>query len=202
MAKRDARIDAYIAKQADFAKPILKHLREVVREACPDVEETIRWGAPSFQYQGPLCQLAAFKQHCAFILWKGPLILAKNGVRADEAMGHFGRLAKVSDLPSKKTLTGYIKTAMKLNETGVKVPRAKPAAPKKVAAPAYLKTALAKNRKAHTTFANFSQSHRKEYIQWLTEAKSEDTRKRRLATAIEWMSEGKHRMWKYDRAPR
>jgi uncharacterized protein YdeI (YjbR/CyaY-like superfamily) len=199
MPAHDKRIDAYIAKSPGFAQPILKHLRSVVHTACPDVEETLKWSAPAYMHHGILCITAAFKQHCALVIWKGPLIFG-NDKRGKEAMGHFGRLTKVSDLPPKKVLIGYLKQAMELNESGVKPPKAKPAAAKKpLVAPAYLRAALAKNKKAKATFDDFSPSHKREYIQWLTEAKTDATRQRRLATAIEWMSEGKHRMWKYDR---
>jgi uncharacterized protein YdeI (YjbR/CyaY-like superfamily) len=199
MPARDKRIDAYIAKSPDFAQPILAHIREVVHSACPDVNETLKWSAPAYEHFGILCITAAFKKHAALVIWKGSLIFGKDKA-GKEAMGHFGRLTKVSDLPSKKVLIGYLKQAMKLNEERVQTPRAKPAGPKKPATmPAYLKVALAKNKKAKTTFDGFSPSHKREYIQWLTEAKTEATRTRRLATAIEWMSEGKPRMWKYMR---
>src|SRR5258707_15517836 len=121
MGTRDARVDAYIEKSADFAKPILTHLRELVHSACPDVEETMKWSFPHFQYKGLLCSMAAFKEHCAFGFWKGSLIVGKGGGEAN-AMGQFGRIAGLSDLPSRKVLTGYIKEAMKLNDDGVKTP--------------------------------------------------------------------------------
>ena len=121
MGKKDDRIDAYIAKSQDFAKPILRHIRERVHEACPDVEETMKWSSPTFTYKGLLCGMSAFKEHCAFGFWKGSLILGKREGKAEEAAGDFGRITKVSDLPSKKVLSGYIKEAMKLNENGVKV---------------------------------------------------------------------------------
>src|SRR4051812_42128922 len=127
MGMRDARIDAYIANAAEFARPILLHLRELVHAACPDVEETMKWSFPHFQYKGMLCGMTAFKEHCAFGFWKHKLIVQK-GVASEEAMGQFGKLTKLSDLPAKKVLTGYIQQAMKLNDDGVKVP--KPAKPK------------------------------------------------------------------------
>jgi uncharacterized protein YdeI (YjbR/CyaY-like superfamily) len=198
MGTRDARIDSYIAKSAEFATPILTHLREVVHTACPDVEETMKWSFPHFMYKGMLCSMASFKEHCAFGFWKGSLVIEKGGGEVEKAMGQFGRIAKLSELPSKKVLTGYIKTAMKLNEEGVKAPaRAKPKSPTEVAVPDDLASALKGNEQARATFDRFSPSHKREYIQWLTEAKAEATRARRLATAIEWMTEGKPRNWKY-----
>jgi uncharacterized protein YdeI (YjbR/CyaY-like superfamily) len=199
MATRDPRVDAYIAKSADFARPILEHIRAVVHAACPDVEETMKWGFPHFQYKGLLCSMAAFKEHCAFGFWKGSLVLGKGDGEADNAMGHFGRITKVSDLPSKRVLTGYIKKAMELNEAGVKSPtRSKPKAPKSApVAPDDLAAALEKNPAARSTFEGFSPSHKREYIEWITEAKTPATRARRLETAVQWMAEGKPRNWKY-----
>lgn len=195
MGKRDPRVDAYIAKSADFAKPILNYVRGVVHESCPPAEETIKWGFPHFMYEGILCAMAAFKGHCALILWKGSLIVG-NGDR--DAMGHLGRITKLSDLPAKKVLTGYIKAAMKLNEAGVKSPtRSKPKAKKPVAIPAELRRALAGNKKAAAAFRTFPPSHRREYSEWIAEAKGEDTRKRRVKKAIAWISSGKSRNWKY-----
>jgi uncharacterized protein YdeI (YjbR/CyaY-like superfamily) len=200
MGKRDPRIDAYIAKSADFAKPILAHLRGVVHEACPDVEETIKWSFPHFQYRGMLCAMAAFKAHCTFGFWKGRRVVAAVGGGAEKAMGQFGRITRLTDLPSKKVIAGYVKAAMKLNEEGVKArvsPRPKAARPVRI--PADLAAALTKNAKARATFAGFTPSHRREYVEWITGAKREETRARRLATAIAWMAEGKSQNWRYER---
>jgi uncharacterized protein YdeI (YjbR/CyaY-like superfamily) len=201
MGTRDPRVDAYINKSAEFAKPILTHLREVVHAACPEVEETMKWSVPHFMYKGMLCSMAAFKQHCTFGFWKGSLIVDRSGGSAEQAMGQFGRIAKLSDLPSKKTLSGYINEAMRLNDAGVKSPtRSKPRDKKEVVVPDDLAAALKKSKKALATFERFSPSHRREYVEWITEAKGEDTRRRRLDTAIEWMAEGKPRNWKYMRS--
>jgi uncharacterized protein YdeI (YjbR/CyaY-like superfamily) len=198
MAKTDPRIDAYIAKSADFAKPILAHLRNIVHETCPDVEESMKWSFPHFMYKGMLCSMASFKEHCAFGFWKGSLIVGGDGAEGEPAMGRFGCISKLSDLPSKKVLSGYIKRAMKLNEDGVKAPaRSKPKTPKEEVVPDDLKKALAANSPAQACFENFSPSNKREYIEWITEAKTEATRSRRLETAIEWMAEGKPRNWKY-----
>lgn len=197
MGTRDPRVDAYIANSADFARPILAHLREVVHSACPDVEETMKWSFPHFMYGGMLCSMASFKEHCAFGFWKGALVLGDDGA-SEGAMGQFGRITAVSDLPSKRALSGYIKKAMALNADGVKAPtRKKPAAKRELAVPDDLARALRKNRKAAASFERFSPSHRREYIEWITDAKREDTRERRLETTIEWLAEGKPRNWKY-----
>lgn len=199
MGSKDRRVDAYISKAAPFAKPILKHLRDVVHSACPEAEETIKWGSPTFMYEGMLCGMAAFQQHCTFGFWKGELVLDAKGNRADEAMGQFGRLAQISDLPSKKVLTGYIRTAMKLNETGAKLPsRSKPRMKRPVIVPPVLTSALKKNRKAKTTFDELNPSQQRDYIEWITEAKRDETRTKRLETTIEWLAEGKSRNWKYE----
>jgi uncharacterized protein YdeI (YjbR/CyaY-like superfamily) len=198
MGKRDARVDAYIAKAADFARPILEHLRTVVHEACPDVEETMKWSFPHFDYKGMMCSMAAFKEHCAFGFWKDELVLG-DGAAGKDAMGQFGRITTIKDLPSKKVLTGYIKKAIKLNDDGVKAPRTtKPKAPKPApVAPNDLAAALRGNAQAAATFEGFSPSHKREYIEWITEAKTEATRLRRIEQAVAWMAEGKPRNWKY-----
>jgi uncharacterized protein YdeI (YjbR/CyaY-like superfamily) len=197
MGKKDPRVDAYIARAGDFAKPILRRLRGAVHSACPDVEETMKWSFPHFLYKGMLCSMASFKEHAAFGFWKGSLILG-DASKNTEAMGQLGRLTTVADLPPKTVLARYIKKAVALNDEGVKVPRAPTrAAPKALRVPADLAAALKKSKKAHTTFAAFSPSHKRDYMDWISEAKGADTRARRLQTAVEWMAEGKPRNWKY-----
>jgi len=196
MPVTDPRVDAYIAKSAEFAQPILLHLRAVIHAACPDVEETIKWGFPHFDYHGMMCSMASFKAHCAFGFWKGELLLAGEDDRGKEAMGQFGRITSVKDLPPKKTLTAYVKKAMQLNEQGVKVARPK-AAPRPLQVPDYFIAALEASPAAYEVFNGFSTSARREYCDWLTEAKTEATRNKRLAQAIEWIAEGKQRNWKY-----
>jgi hypothetical protein len=197
MGKRDPRVDAYIAKAADFAKPILTQLRESVHEACPDVEEAMKWRFPHFMYKGMLCSMASFKEHAAFGFWKGSLIVGDASKNA-EAMGQLGRLTTTGDLPAKRKLTAYIKRAVALNDDGVKVARIpKRAASKATRVPAPLTAALKKSAKARAAFAAFSPSHKREYVEWITEARTEATRARRVATAVEWMEDGKSRNWKY-----
>jgi uncharacterized protein YdeI (YjbR/CyaY-like superfamily) len=195
MGTKDNRIDAYIASAADFAKPILTRVREIVHEACPDCEETLKWGHPTFMHHGIMCGLAAFKQHCALHFWKGGLIV---GDAWDDGMrGQFANLTKVSDLPPKKVLAGYIKKAMELNELGTKAPKRAPKPKKELVAPDVFMTAIKKNKKALAAFEAFSPSHKREYVEWIVDAKGEDTRARRIAQAVEWMAEGKPRNWKY-----
>jgi len=200
VGKRDPRVDAYINKAADFARPILTHLRETVHAAVPDVVEEMKWSFPHFTYKGMLCSMAAFKQHAMFGFWKASLVLGDKA-KTDAGMGHLGRITKIADLPSKKQLTAFIKKAAAVNDEGVTVARTpkNPASAKPVRVPADLAAALKKNQKAQTTFANFSPSHRKEYIEWITGAKTDETRERRLKTAVEQMAEGKSQNWKYER---
>jgi uncharacterized protein YdeI (YjbR/CyaY-like superfamily) len=197
MGKKDPRVDAYIDKSASFAKPILKHLRKIVHAGCPDVEETIKWQMPHFDYKGVLCGMAAFKEHCAFGFWKGSLVVGKNQ-DADSGMGQFGRIGSIRDLPNEKVLIGYVRKAAELNEKGVKVPeRSQRRKRAPLPTPDYLTAALNKNAKARKTFENFSPSNQREYVAWLIEAKREETRQQRLRTAIDWMAEGKVRNWKH-----
>ncbi len=201
MGMKDPRVDAYIAKAADFAKPILTALRDSVHEACPDVEEAIKWRFPHFMYKGMLCSMASFKEHAAFGFWKGSLVVGDASKNA-EAMGHLGRLTTTGDLPPRRVLAAYIKRAVALNDDGVKVKRApKRAAAKAPRTPDILSAALKKRAKARAAFAAFSPSHKREYVEWITEAKTEATRARRVATAVEWMEAGKARNWKYEKRP-
>jgi uncharacterized protein YdeI (YjbR/CyaY-like superfamily) len=197
MGRKDPRIDAYIARQAEFARPILRTLRQVVHSACPEVEETLKWGHPSFTYHGILCGMAAFKQHATFGFWKGKLIVDASGRDPDAAMGQFGRLTSLDDLPAKRVLAGYVKKAMVLNEAGVQPKRVVRAHPP-LRVPATFAAALARNPRARATFEGFSPSCRREYVEWIAEAKRDETRARRIATSIEWLAEGKKRNWKYE----
>ena len=198
MPSYDKRIDAYIEKSADFAQPVMVHLRELIHKACPEVTETLKWSMPSFEYKGLLCGFAAFKQHCTFGFWKQSLMETDAFPKNKTAMGRFGRITSLKDLASDKVMLGLIHQAMELNEKGIKVPK-KPAGPKKeLVVPDVLTKALSKNKAAKTTFESFPYSCKKEYVEWITEAKTEPTRDKRLATTIEWLAEGKRRNWKYE----
>lgn len=202
MKNTDARIDAYISKSADFAQPVLNHLRKLVHIACPDVQETIKWGFPHFDYKGEiLCSFASFKKHCVFGFWKSTLMTDSYGIMETigrTAMGHLGRITDISELPSDKIIKEYIKEAAKLNADAIKLPsKSKTASKKELVVPEYFMHALNKNKKALNTFEKFNYTNKKEYVEWVTEAKTEATRTKRLIEAIEWMSEGKIRHWKY-----
>jgi uncharacterized protein YdeI (YjbR/CyaY-like superfamily) len=194
MGESDPRVDAYIDEAAPFARPILRHLRALVHRACPDVEEAIKWGMPFFVHHGLLAFMAAFKAHAAFGLKRGAEIVPGD----KEAMGQFGRLTALADLPDDQTILGYVRVAARLNEVASRsaapARRARPEPP----VPDDLAAALAKNKRARATFEALSPSQRRDYVEWLTEAKTAPTRARRLATALEWLAEGKSRNWKYE----
>ena len=199
---RDPRIDAYIAKAAPFAQPILKHLRKLVHTGCPDVTETIKWNMPHFESGSRvLCSMAAFKAHCTFGFWHQGMekIIGEHGTKAGDAMGTFGRITSLADLPEDKTMIRFVREAVKLNESGVPG-RPRPASNGKrreLPVPTDLAQALKKNKAAAKTFEGFTPSHRKEYVQWITEAKRDETRHKRIETTLEWLAEGKPRNWKY-----
>ena len=196
MGTTDPRIDAYIAKSPEFARPILEYLREVVHEGCPDVEETMKWSMPHFTHHGILCGMAAFKKHCSFGFWKGSLVVEE---KKKPGMGQLGAIESLADLPPRRKLVGYVKKAAKLNEEGVPAKRAPGRAKKPLPVPDDLAAALKRSRTARAAFEGFAPSHRREYIEWITEAKTEATREKRLVTTIEWLEAGKSRNWKYQR---
>ena len=202
MATKNKEVDTYIAKAQPFAQPILTHIRKLIHTACPDVEEKIKWGFPNFDYKGVFCNMAGFKEHCSFGFWKGNLIKDTHNIFSkDQGMGNLGKITTLKDLPSDKILISYIKQAVELNDKGVKRKVKPKAAPntKELTIPTYVTKALAKNKKAAQAFEAFSYSHKKEYVEWFEEAKTEETRNKRLETALEWMAEGKSRNWKYQK---
>jgi len=201
MSAKDPRVDEYVAQAAGFAQPILKHIRKLVHAACPNVHETMKWSIPHFDYKGTLCSMAAFKGHCALRFWKGALVLnsgRKSAVAEESAMAHFGRLTSRADLPEDPVLIRYIKEAIRLNDSGIKAPR-KTREQTTLVVPDYFRSALIKNARARAKFEEFSPSHQREYVEWVGEAKREETRQRRLETAMAWLAEGKSRNWKYEK---
>jgi uncharacterized protein YdeI (YjbR/CyaY-like superfamily) len=202
----DRRVDAYIAKSRPFAQPILFEIRELVHKACPGVVETVKWSRPFFEYKGVILgNMSAFNEHCSFGFWGEEIsaVLREKSVLQPGAMGSLGRLTTVKDLPAKKEMLGLLRQAVAFIEKGEytspiaarhKVVKA-PAPP--VETPAEFTKALKANKKAAAVFAAFSPSCKKEYVEWIAEAKRAETREKRVATAIEWISEGKQRNWKY-----
>jgi hypothetical protein len=194
---KDKRIDAYIEKSGDFAKPILKELRKRVHASVPGVEESIRWGAPTFLYKDRIfAGMGAFKAHCVFGFWH-PLM--RQGDTSLEGRNGFGRFEKMGDLPSAASFSRLAKQAKKLADDGVKAPPKPKVATKPVTIPADLAAVLKRNAKARANFEAFPPSARKEYIDWIVGAKREETRAERLATTVEWVTEGKRRHWKYEK---
>ena len=206
MAQTDPKMDAYIAKSQPFAQPVLSHLRKLMHKGCPGVEETIKWSHPFFEYRGAiLAHMAAFKNHCSFGFWGEEIgaVLRKAGALQDGAMGSLGKIAGLKDLPSDKAMLGWIREASKFIESGnytspmaarrkvVKAPKPVPESPPEFS------SALKKNKKAATVFASFSPSCKREYVEWIAEAKRPETRDQRIKTAVEWIAEGKQRNWKY-----
>jgi uncharacterized protein YdeI (YjbR/CyaY-like superfamily) len=195
--KTDSRTDSYIDRQAEFAKPILLYLREVVHAACPECEETLKWSMPTFMYKKEiLASMAAFKQHATFGFWRGSLIVGESD-EPMSGMGQFGRLTSVDDLPPRKELEALVRKAMQLTDDGVKPPRDKnKKAPFTV--PQDVRAAIDANPAAAATFAGFPLSAQREYVDWVSEAKRDETRSKRLAQTVEWLAEGKRRHWKYE----
>ena len=190
----DPRIDAYIANAAPFARPILTRLREIVHAALPAADETIKWSMPHFMVGGKnVAGMAAFKAHCAFTVHG-------EGRGGTEGMGQHGKLTSVDDIPSEAGLAAKLQDAVGRIETaGSAAPKRAKAAPKaEIAMPDDFATALAGNSEAKTTLDNLAPSHRREYLEWITEAKREETRAKRIAQAVEWLAEGKKRNWKYE----
>lgn len=205
---RDPRVDAYIAKAQPFARTILKHLRALVHKAVPDVEETLKWGMPTFMMHGAImCGMASFKAHSAFWFWRGSQIPDTHKIfgRGEKAMGQLGRITSIRDLPNARVLTKYVKAAAALNrESGTAAHKAA-AAKRKVnvpRTPTDLSKALRANATASAAWKTFPPSHRKEYIEWIMEAKTAETRGKRLATSLKWIAQGKHRNWRYMRPKR
>lgn len=196
-------IDTYIAKSPEFARPILQHLRALVHKVCPTVEEKIKWGFPHFDYKGEMmCGMAAFKQHASFGFWKAAIMkdpVLQETAKEEVAMGHLGKLTSLKDLPTDKKLTAWIKEAMELNDKGIKLPPKPKAEKKELVVPDYFIAALKQKKQAWKVFENFAYSHKKEYVEWITEAKTDATRERRIAQAVEMIAEGKGRNDKYKR---
>jgi uncharacterized protein YdeI (YjbR/CyaY-like superfamily) len=195
---RDPRVDAYIARQAEFARPILEHLRETVHAACPEAQETIKWSRPSFLYKREiLCGIAAFKAHATFGFWRAGDVLGETGAERD-AMGQFGKLTSVADLPPPDALHALVCKAMAVIDSG-SAP-ARPRKPPKPDLPASgdLRAALDAAPMAAAIFDAFPPSCRREYVEWIEDAKRPETRAKRVAQAVEWMADGKKRNWKYE----
>ncbi|MEO6189540.1 MAG: YdeI/OmpD-associated family protein [Saprospiraceae bacterium] len=203
MKKLNPKVDEYINKAQNFAKPILLHFRKIVHSACPEVEEKIKWSFPHYDYNGNMmCSMASFTQHCAINFWLSNQMEDPDGIlligKDRPSMGHLGRITSIKDLPNERTLIKYIHQAMKLSDQGIKLER-KPTIKKELIIPEYFIKALSKNKSAKTNFEAFPYSHKKEYVEWIVDAKTEPTRERRITQAIELIAQGKGRNWKYEK---
>ena len=202
--RRNSEVDVYLGKVQPFALPILEHLRALVHEACPAVDETIKWSRPFFEYRGAiLCNISAFKEHCSFGFWGEEMgvVLRRAGALGEQGMGSLGRIASLQDLPGDKQMVAWIRQAAAFIERGETVRRkVVKAAKAEVAPPAEFAAALARNKKAAARFVALSPSCKREYVEWIADAKRPETRDKRIATAVEWIAEGKQRNWKYQEA--
>lgn len=198
MPKTDPRVDAYIARAGDFARPILTRIRKLIHAACPNVAETIKWSSPFYEHQGIVAATPSFKKHCALIFWKNKLLF-KDVPAKDNPTKKLRRLTSMEDLPDDQTLTGYIKKAIELNEAGVKAPAKAKKKKRALAVPNDFLTALKKRKRALAAFEQFSPSCKREYVEWIMDAKREETRTKRVKTAMEWIAQGKSRHWKYEK---
>ncbi len=203
MSTLDKRVDSYIEAAADFARPVLHHLRELMHRYCPLVTETIKWSFPHFAYRGKiLFSMAAFRAHCSCGFWleqlmQDPYDLLNKVSRS--GMGSFGKITSISDLPEPGKMAFYIKEAMRLVDAGVTRPAASVKTPEEQNMPEDVMAALRKNKRALEQFQQFAPSHRREYLQWINEAKRATTRSQRIATMLEWLADGKSRNWKYEK---
>jgi len=200
MARLDRRVDAKFSQAPDFAQPIIQLLRKAIHQACPEVQETLKWGMPAFEYQGLLAIVGIFKSHCSLVLWKHQLLAEKFPELAEIAnpsTGKFGRLTKRSDLPSQAKLNQYLKFAVALNAEGVRVPKRRKATRPVPTLPPEFKAALRRHKVAAQTFEKLSPSCQRDYVNWIADPKREETRAKRIATSIEWLAAGKKRNWKY-----
>lgn len=200
MSKQNILVDQYIENAKPFAKPVLSHLRHLVHEVCTEVEEQIKWNFPHFVYKGEiLCSMAAFKEHCVFGFWKASLMSEKmlmQHAREEKAMGHLGRISSLNDLPDDNALKSWIAEAMWLNENEIKVRKVS----KKtgdIIIPDYLVDFLKNNGNAFSQFGSMSNACKREYVEWIDEAKRAETKEKRMNQALEWILQGKDRNWKY-----
>jgi hypothetical protein len=200
-AGRSQKVDAYIAKSAPWAQPILRRIRSLIHKGCPQVEEVIKWGVPHFDYKGPIAGVAAFKQHVSFGFWKATLMRDPKKLFNDHRGASFAgiRMTSVDDLPDNETFVAYAREAVALNEQGKKLPRINAGKiPRSLTTPPPdFRAAMSRNKKAVAHFQAFSPSAKKEYVEWIKEAKQDATRASRIKTAVQWISEGKKRNWKY-----
>jgi uncharacterized protein YdeI (YjbR/CyaY-like superfamily) len=198
MNNKAPEVDAYIVSAAEFARPILKRIRAAFHQGCPALEERLKWGVPSFEYKGMMGGMAAFKAHVSWGFWRQRELPDPHKILGREGMMGGGKITRLSELPPQRIIVEYVRAAARLNDAGPAKRNLKKSKPP-VKVPDYFLRVLRRNRKALATFEAFSPSHKREYIEWITEAKQEATRERRMATAIEWLAQGKSHNWRYEK---
>jgi len=201
--KKNPKVDAYILNTAPFAQPILNELRATLETAEPELEETIKWGFPCFTFQSKLiCSFSAYKNHCVFRFWQGSNLKDSAGILTkvgETEMGELSKIKNLEDLPNSEILINYIREAIELSK---KKSTKTIVSEKKITIDlkSYdLQEIFSSFPKQAEKFDTFSPSHRKEYISWINEAKTEDTKLKRIKTMMEWLLEGKSRNWKYEK---
>ncbi|RYG11121.1 MAG: hypothetical protein EOO07_21105 [Chitinophagaceae bacterium] len=203
MAQFDPKVDKYIADAENFAKPILQHWRQLVLSTCPEAVEAIKWGIPHFDYKGDfMCVVASYKSHCSFTFLKAELMndpRLKESKQLKPIQRFLGKITKPADLPTDEEFITLLVEAMILNEKGIKVVTQKSDTPKVYELPDYFAEKFETNPKAKQIFESKSASFRKDYIIWITEAKTDATRQKRMEEALEWIADGKARFWKYEK---
>jgi uncharacterized protein YdeI (YjbR/CyaY-like superfamily) len=198
MASHDPRIDAYIDQAPEFARPILRELRARVHATCPDTVETLKWRTPAFEHAGLLAGMAAFKAYCSFAFWKEQLLRKDPALAA--VLDRCGKMTAVTDLPARPAFAKALRRAAQLNSDGVAVPKGRQAPKPAIAMPREFARALAANKQAKASFDGFSPSHKREYLEWIVDARKDETRARRIEQAIAWLTQGKHRNWRYEQS--
>lgn len=195
----DARVDEYVERAAEFARPILLHLRLLVHQACPEIDETIKWSRPFFVHRGTIiANMAAFKRHCSFGLW-GP---GMTPLSTDGAGGSLARIESLAGLPEDAAIVAMVRDAIKrVGNTGAAATKGRvKAVSEDIAVPQDLALALAEIDGAIAHFEALSPSCKREYVLWIEEAKRKETRARRVGETARWIAEGKRRNWKYEAA--
>ena len=204
MGQKDQQVDKYIDEAPPFARPILKHLRKLVHQVIPEVQESIKWKVPAFGYKGLFGGMSAFKAHVGLAIWSAPALRDTHGILGDpttmgyKAMGKLGRITSMDELPPDEAIVDLLEQAKEVHDSGKKSAKAKPVKAA-IEVPDHFVKALKAHKNAWKNFEAFSPSKKREYVEWITGAKTEKTRESRMATAVEWIAEGKSRNWKYER---
>jgi hypothetical protein len=203
----NAQVTAYAAAMPAYAQPIFAHLRALIHTTCPDTDEAIKWSIPHFERDGDyLCIFAASPGHASFTFYKQQLMSdprLRDNLNLPAIKRFMGRLTSLSDLPDDATLAAMLQEAADLNARGVRLPDRAPKTPPVIDMPSAVATAvataLAANPAAQAVWDAKSAAWRKDYLVWITAAKTDPTRDARIAEALDWIADGKARFWKYQK---